>query len=204
MSNATRNYTIRLSASGKQQLEADLRALGASGEKSLRRIQTATKPANTGLRETDRAARELKGSLGAVSAELPALARLARFMGTTALAGGLVAFGRSSLNVGREFQAMMQRVEAATRAGEADMGRLSDAAKELGATTAFTAMQAAEAIEVLAKNGVSVADILDGALSSSVSLASALGAEMAPAADLVTDLMQQFCLEAGQLPDIVD
>ena len=59
MSNATRNYTIRLSASGKQQLEADLRALGASGEKSLRRIQTATKPANTGLRETDRAAREL-------------------------------------------------------------------------------------------------------------------------------------------------
>lgn len=204
MSNATRNYTIRLSASGKQQLEADLRALGASGEKSLRRIQTATRPANTGLRETDRAARELKGSLGAVSAELPALARLARFMGTTALAGGLVAFGRSSLNVGREFQAMMQRVEAATRAGEADMGRLSDAAKELGATTAFTAMQAAEAIEVLAKNGVSVADILDGALSSSVSLASALGAEMAPAADLVTDLMQQFGLEAGQLPDIVD
>lgn len=204
MSNATRNYTIRLSASGKQQLEADLRALGASGEKSLRRIQTATKPANTGLRETDRAARELKGSLGAVSAELPALARLARFMGTTALAGGIVAFGRSSLNVGREFQAMMQRVEAATRAGEAEMGRLSDAAKELGATTAFTAMQAAEAIEVLAKNGVSVADILDGALSSSVALASALGAEMAPAADLVTDLMQQFGLEAGQLPDIVD
>ncbi|MAB04543.1 MAG: phage tail tape measure protein [Rhodobacteraceae bacterium] len=204
MSNATRNYTIRLSASGKQQLEADLRALGASGEKSLRRIQTATKPANTGLRETDRAARELKGSLGAVSAELPALARLARFMGTTALAGGIVAFGRSSLNVGREFQAMMQRVEAATRAGGADMGRLSDAAKALGATTAFTAMQAAEAIEVLAKNGVSVADILDGALSSSVSLASALGAEMAPAADLVTDLMQQFSLEAGQLPDIVD
>ncbi|MAU43755.1 MAG: phage tail tape measure protein [Yangia sp.] len=204
MNTATRNYTIRLSAAGKQQLEADLRSLGANGEKSLRRIQTATKPANTGLRETDKAARQLKGSLSSVAAEVPALSRLARFMGTTAIASGLVAFGRSSLNVGREFQAMMQRVEAATRAGEGAMARLSGAAKTLGATTSFTAMEAAEAIEVLAKNGVSVTDILDGALTSSVALAGGLGAEIAPAADLVTDLMQQFGLEAGRLPDIVD
>lgn len=204
MSTTTRQYTIRLSAAGKQQMEADLRALGASGEKSLRRIQMATKPASTGLRETDRAARELKGGLGALTAELPALQRLARFMGTTALVGGAAAFGRSALNVGREFQAMMQRVEAATRAGEADMARLSAAAKELGATTAFTAMEAAEAIEVLAKNGVLVADILGGALDASVSLAGALGGEVAPSADLVTDLMQQFRLEAAQLPMIVD
>jgi len=204
MNTATRNDTIRLSAAGKQQLEADLRSLGANGEKSLRRIQTATKPANTGLRETDKAARQLKGSLSSVAAEVPALSRLARFMGTTAIAGGLVAFGRSSLNVGREFQAMMQRVEAATRAGEGAMTRLSEAAKMLGATTSFTAMEAAEAIEVLAKNGVSVTDILDGALASSVALAGGLGAEIAPAADLVTDLMQQFGLEAGRLPNIVD
>ena len=62
MSTTTRQYTVRLAAAGNQQMEADLRALGASGEKSLRRIQMATKPASTGLRETDRAARELKGA----------------------------------------------------------------------------------------------------------------------------------------------
>ncbi|WP_146592201.1 phage tail tape measure protein [Puniceibacterium confluentis] len=204
MSSTTRNYTIRLSASGKAQLEADLRALGASGERSLRRIQQAGKPASAGLRETDLAARQLKGSLGAIGQELPALQRLARFMGTTALIGGVVAFGKGALDVGREFQAMMQRVEAATGAGEAEMARLAGAAKELGATTAFTAMQAAEAIEVLAKNGVAVPKILNGALDASVTLASALGAEVAPAADLVTDLMAQFGLEASKLPEIVD
>ncbi|MBU2961964.1 phage tail tape measure protein [Citreicella sp. C3M06] len=204
MSRSTRDYKIRLSASGKQQLEADLRALGASGEKSLKRIQTATRPASAGLRETDLAARQLRGGLAAVSAELPALGRLATFMGGAALVGGLAAFGRGSLDAGRQFQAMMQRVEAATQASQDDLDRLGGAAKRLGETTAFSAMQAAEAIEVLAKNGVSVSAILGGALDSSVMLASALGSEVAPAADLVTDVMQQFGLTADRLPDIVD
>ncbi|EPX82103.1 phage tail tape measure protein [Salipiger mucosus] len=204
MSRATRQYSIRLSAEGKQQLEADLRSLGQSGQRSLRMIQQAGKPASTGLRETDMAARQLKGSLGAVTQELPALQRLARFMGTTALVGGVVAFGRGALDAGRQFQAMMQRVEAATGASEDEIARLAAAAKDLGATTAFTAMQAAEAIEVLAKNGVDVTDILNGALDASVGLAGALGADVAPAADLVTDLMQQFGLGAGQLTQIVD
>ncbi|WP_417741506.1 phage tail tape measure protein [Salipiger sp.] len=204
MSNTARNYTIRLSAAGHRQLEQDLKSLGASGERSLRRIQGAARPASTGMRETDRAARELRGSLRAISAELPALQRVARFMGTTALVGGMVAFGRSALNAGREFQAMMQRVEAATKASEAEIAQLSAKAKDLGATTAFTATQSAQAIEVLAKNGLDVTTILGGALDSSISLAGALGSEVAPAADLVTDLMQQFGLEADKLPEIVD
>ncbi|APZ53748.1 phage tail tape measure protein [Salipiger abyssi] len=204
MSRTERQYTIRLSAAGQRQLEADLKSLGASGQRSLRLIQNAARPASAGMRETDVAARQLKGSLASVSAELPALSRLARFMGTTAIAGGLVAFGKSSLDVGRQFQAMMQRVQAATRAGEDDLSRLETAAKRLGATTAFTAMEAAGGIEVLAKNGVAIPEILGGALDSSLALASALGAELAPSADLITDLMQQFGLQAGQLPEIVD
>ncbi|NDW30638.1 phage tail tape measure protein, partial [Salipiger sp. PrR007] len=204
MSRTERQYSIRFSAAGKQQLEADLRALGASGERSLRLIQGAARPAGAGLRETDLAARQLKGSLGSVAAELPSLQRLARYMGTTAIAGGLVAFGKGALDVGRQFQAMMQRVQAATAASVQEAASLEAAAKRLGGTTAFTAMQAAEAIEVLAKNGVAVSSILGGALDASLALASALGAELAPSADLVTDLMAQFSLEAAALPDVVD
>ncbi len=204
MSRTERQYSIRFSAAGKQQLEADLRSLGASGERSLRLIHNAARPAGAGLRETDLAARQLKGSLGSVAAELPSLQRLARYMGTTAIAGGLVAFGKGALDVGRQFQAMMQRVQAATAASVQEAASLEAAAKRLGGTTAFTAMQAAEAIEVLAKNGVAVSSILGGALDASLALASALGAELAPSADLVTDLMAQFSLEAAALPDVVD
>ncbi|ETX26849.1 phage tail tape measure protein [Roseivivax isoporae] len=204
MNGRTRSYSIRLSAEGKRQLEADLRALGVSGERSLRRIQGAARPASAGLQATDRSARELRGSLAAVGRELPALQRLAGFLGTTALAGGIVAFGRASLDVAGQFQAAMKRVEAATLAPADALERLRRAALDTGGSTAFTAREAADAIEILAKNGLGVADILGGALTATVNLAGGLGAELAPAGDLVTDVMQQFGLAASDLPDVVD
>ncbi|MEL6960459.1 MAG: phage tail tape measure protein [Pseudomonadota bacterium] len=203
--NATvRQYTIRLTAEGKRQLEADLKALGYSGKRSLKMIEQAGKPASDGLKHVNRSARDLKGGLAAVSAELPALQRLMRFLGPTALAGALTMFGRSALDVGRQFEAMMKRVEAATQGAPEDIKRLQDAALEVGAATAFTAMEAAGAIETLAKNGVDVEAILAGALTASVNLAGGLGAELGPSADLVTDVMAQFRLEASKLPEIAD
>ena len=204
MSNQTRDYRIRLSAEGKRRLEQDLKSLGQSGQQSLNLIRKAARPASDGLRHTDRAARDLKGSLASVGSEIPALQRLTRFLGPTAVAGAIAAFGRSSLNLARDFQAAMNRVEAATGVGEAALARLAAAARATGDSTAFTAMEAAGAIETLAKNGVSAEAILSGALDASVALAGALGAELGPSADLVTDIMGQFRLEARELPGIAD
>ena len=204
MSTAARSYVIRLSAEGKRQLERDLKTVGITGEKSLKLIQKAAKPASDGLKRADNAARGFKEGLRSVTQELPALQRLSRFRGTTALAGGLVAFGKSSLDVAKTFQAAMKRVQAVTRASGDEMDALSAKALKMGATTAFTATQSADAIEVLAKNGLTVSEILGGALDGTLSLAGALGGQLAPSADLVTDVMQQFKLEARELPAIAD
>ncbi|MAY44641.1 MAG: phage tail tape measure protein, partial [Rhodobacteraceae bacterium] len=204
MSRSQRNYTVRLGSAGMAQLEADLRRLGKSGEGSLRRIQQAGKPASEGLRATDRAARDLKTGLHSISQEIPALQRLTRFLGPAAILGGMAAFSKSSLEVGKQFQAAMKRVEAATGAGIDDMGRLEDKARQMGATTAFTAMASADAIEVLAKNGLDVEAILGGALDATLAMAGALGGDLAPSADLATDIMQQFGLQAEELPRIAD
>ncbi|MBO9451443.1 phage tail tape measure protein [Tropicibacter sp. R16_0] len=204
MSKKSQSYVLRLSAEGRKQLERDLMALGVSGEKSLKSIQKAAKPASDGLKKTDKAARGVKDALRSVSQEVPAMQRLGRFLGTTALVGGLVAFGRTSLDVARIYQASMKRVQGVLRATEGQMALLDAKARELGATTAFTASQAADGIETLAKNGLSVQQILDGALDATLAMASALGAELAPSADLVTDLMLQFKLEAEELPRIAD
>jgi TP901 family phage tail tape measure protein len=204
MSKQARDYVIRLSAEGAAQMKRDLKALGVDGEKSLKLIQRSAKPASDGLKGVDRAARGAKAGLAAVSAELPALQRLTRFLGTTALVGAMTAFARSSVDAAKSFQASMKRVEAVTQAGSAEIEALTAKALEMGAKTAFTASQSADAIEVLAKNGLSVSQILDGALDSTLLLAGGLGADLAPSADLVTDLMQQFRLEASQLPAIVD
>ncbi|ETW10611.1 phage tail protein, partial [Roseivivax marinus] len=180
------------------------RSLGTAGERSLKAIQAASRPASAGLQATDRAARDLRGGLRAVAGEVPAVQRLTRLLGTTALAGGMVALGRSALDVGRQFQAAMKRVEAVTNAPAAALERLADAARQTGASTAFTAQQAADAIEVLAKNGLDTEAILQGALRATVNLAGGLGSELAPSADLVTDIMQQFNLSAAELPEVAD
>lgn len=204
MSRTTRDHTTRLSVEGAKRYQADMLASGKAGQDALTRVTKASEPASLAVREVSKSSAMLRGQLAGVGRELPAVSRIATLLGTTALASGFAAFGRSSLNIAREFQAAMKRVEAATQAGEAAMGRLEAKAKHVGAVTAFTAMDAANAIEVLAKNGLDVEEILGGALDATVMLSGALGSQLAPSADLVTDMMEQFGLQAADLPTIAD
>lgn len=204
MTTKRRSYVTRLSVEGARKYQDDFRKSGRVGQDSMQRIGKATVPASKGLRAISRDTGHFRDQLHGVGRELPAVSRIARLMGTTAIAAGLVAFGKSSLDVARNFEASMKRVEAATGAGAAAMTRLEEKAKTVGATTAFTASQAADAIEVLAKNGLSVEAILGGALDATVAISGALGGELAPSADLVTDVMAQFSLTAAELPVIAD
>ncbi|WP_276946662.1 phage tail tape measure protein [Haematobacter massiliensis] len=110
----------------------------------------------------------------------------------------------TALKVGGDFEAAMNRVKAATGAPAAEMTAMADAAKELGRTTQFSASEAASAIEMLAKNGLSSAQILGGALNASLQLAAASGADLAQAGDIATDVMLQFGKQAAELPGLVD
>lgn len=66
------------------------------------------------------------------------------------------------------------------------------------------ATQAADAIEMLARNGVSMQEILDGAARSTVLLANATGADFATSADVATDVMALFGIEAENMKNAVD
>lgn len=115
-----------------------------------------------------------------------------------ALAGGLI------LKTAGDFEASMNRVGAALGASSDEMARLSDLARDLGKSTVFSAVEAADAIEMLAKNGVSTADILGGALAASLDLAAASGSDLAGAADLATDVMLNFNKGVADLGGVVD
>ncbi|MFS0736930.1 phage tail tape measure protein [Sphingomonas sp. 1P06PA] len=116
---------------------------------------------------------------------------------------GLVA--RSATQASGSFEAAMKRVEAAIGSADpAALDKLAASAKELGPSMARGAIEAASGIEMLAKNGLSASQIMGGALSASLKLATAGNAELAPAADLTTDVMQQFGKSAGELPRVVD
>jgi len=127
-------------------------------------------------------------------------------VGTGLLAIGAVAAVGIGIAVKKfaEFDQAMSFVQAATHESEANMGLLRDAALEAGASTVFSATEAANAIEELAKAGVSTADILGGALAGSMDLAAAGGLGVARAAEISATALQQFKLDGDQASHVAD
>ena len=109
-----------------------------------------------------------------------------------------------TLKTAGDFEASMNRVQAALGATEGEFNALREIARDMGSTTQFSASEAADAIEVLAKNGASTADILGGALEASLTLAAASSAEMSSAADVATDVMANFGKRADEMGTVVD
>lgn len=116
----------------------------------------------------------------------------------------LLGIGAVALRTAGTFEASMNRVEAATGASADELKAMSDLARELGKSTTFSAGEAADAVEMLAKNGLGASQILGGALEASLHLAAAGGAELASAADLTTDVLANFKKDVGDLGGVVD
>lgn len=116
----------------------------------------------------------------------------------------VVGLGIAVTKTAADFQSAMNRVSISTNATGDTFKRLSDLAREIGRETVFSASTAADAIDMLAKSGMSVEDILGGAARAAVDLAAAAGSELDPAAAAITDSMTQFKLTVQDLPRIVN
>ena len=115
----------------------------------------------------------------------------------------VMALGTACVKTFTDFDDAMRQVQATMEASETDMVKLNAAAKEMGATTPFSASQAAEALNYLAAAGYT-ADQSIQALPQVLSLASAGGLDLAYASDLVTDNMSALGLEMNQLGTFTD
>lgn len=103
-----------------------------------------------------------------------------------------------------DFDQAMSNVQAATHESAENMDQLRDAAVQAGADTAFSASEAAGAIEELAKAGVSTADILNGGLKGSLDLAAAGGMGVADAAGIASVALTQFKLSGADVGHVAD
>ncbi|CAN7520376.1 phage tail tape measure protein [Microbacterium maritypicum] len=105
-----------------------------------------------------------------------------------------------------EFDAAMSNVRAATMATTAEQQKLGEAALEAGADTAFSAREAADAEEELAKAGLSVAEIVGGSLNGALALAAAGQLQVARSAEIMATTLKQYSLEgkdAGHVSDLL-
>lgn len=116
----------------------------------------------------------------------------------------VVGIGAAVVKVAGDFESSMGKVAISTGATGDTFDRLRKLAIGIGNDTVFGAGEAAGAIDELAKVGLSSEQILGGAAKATADLAAATGSELAPAATAVSDTMQQFRLQAGQLPGVVN
>jgi len=127
-------------------------------------------------------------------------------LGRSSMRVGLVVAAGIALAIARfaEFDAAMSNVQAATQETSENMDKLRAAALEAGASTVFTATEAANAIEELGKAGLSTQEILSGGLTGALALASAGQLGVARAAEVAAITMKQFGLAGKDIPHIAD
>lgn len=122
---------------------------------------------------------------------------------TAAAAAAVGAMGIAAINTGREFEGAMSQVAATmlidktTAEGQKAFETLENAARECGASTAFSATEAAEALNYLALAGYD-ADKAATALPTVLKLAGAGAMDLAAASNMVTDSMSALGIEATE------
>ncbi|MFQ8632151.1 MAG: phage tail tape measure protein [Intestinibacter bartlettii] len=115
---------------------------------------------------------------------------------TTHVTLPLVGIGTASVKTAADFESSMSNVQALSGATGSELQQLSDLAKEMGATTQFSASECADALGYMALAGWDTQQSMD-ALPGVLNLAAASGMDLANASDAVTDILSAFGMQAS-------
>ena len=114
------------------------------------------------------------------------------------------AIGVAAVKSFMDFDASMSMVQANTGASGKEMNKLRDAALEAGARTVYSATESADAINELAKAGMSTSDVLNGGLNGALDLAASDGMAVSEAAELMSSTLSQFNLTGKDATKVAD
>lgn len=117
--------------------------------------------------------------------------------------GAVVALGAAAVTTAAGFDAAMSQVAAVSGATGDDLEALREKAREMGATTKFSASEAAEALNYMAMAGWKTEDMLSG-IDGVMNLAAASGSDLATVSDIVTDALTAFGLSAADSAHFAD
>ena len=119
------------------------------------------------------------------------------------LTAPLAAIGAVSFNVFKGFEAEMSKVKAVSGATAEEFKALSQNAKDLGASTMFSASQVAELQTEFAKLGFTATEITK-VTESTLALAQASGSDLARAAEVAGSTLRAFGLDASETGRVTD
>ena len=117
----------------------------------------------------------------------------------------LIAIGTAAVGTAAKFESSMSEVKAISGATGDEMQTLEKLAREMGATTKFSASEAADGLKYMALAGWDV-EQMSAALPAVLDLAAASGEDLGITSDIVTDALSAFGLEAkdaGKFADLL-
>ena len=197
-------------------------------------MKAAMQQAGINTRQLSQHQRQLKSDLTATTAQLEQqrskltqvaaqqkrIAQVkANYDKTMAMRGTMAGYGAAGMatgaaglykinsiaSVGLDFDAQMSKVQALTRLQKdsAELAMLRQQARDLGASTSFTAMDAAQAQGFLAMSGFNPKQI-KAAMPDMLDLAKASGVGLDQTADIASNILSAFKMEAAQMGRVSD
>lgn len=124
-------------------------------------------------------------------------------MSMAGLSGGILAMTASAVSLGTEYTAQMSKVQSISGATAEQMALLNDKAKEMGASTKFSAIESGKAFEYMAMAGWDTQEMMSG-ISGIMSAAAASGEDLGLTADIITDSLTAFGQSADQASKFAD
>lgn len=216
------------STAGLEREKLKLEQRMASAQGTLERQESRLKSTEAALDEAGVSTKDLAGESARLASQIEELskeqeqaARSAREYGDSAVdafqaagealaAAGIVtgikevgAAYVGTVQAAGEFAGTMSNVEALSGATRQEISLLNAQAKELGATTKFTANESGEAMGYMGMAGWNARQMLSG-MPGVLDLAAASGEDLAGVADIVTDSLTGFKLTAADTGRFVD
>lgn len=190
----------------KQKLEATgakLKEAGVDTSNLSQKDAELTQQIKALQEEQDKAA-DSAASFGAKSAQaFGAIQQAIAAAGVAAALEEIAGAYQECISIAADFEETMSTVEALSGASADEMEELNAMAKELGATTKFTATESAEAMTYMAMAGWDATEMLSG-MDGVLQLAAASGEDLALVSDIVTDNLTAFGLTAADTAHFSD
>lgn len=186
---------LKKTGEGQEQYDALTREI-ASCTNELKSLEKEAGSASVAMQKLSAAGDSMKNAGEKISGAGKSLMPL-----STAAAG----IGAGIIKTTADFDAAMSKVAAISGAAGGDFDALREKAREMGATTKFTASESAEAMNYMAMAGWKTDQMLEG-ISGVMNLAAASGEDLATTSDIVTDALTAFGMKAedsGRFADIL-
>ena len=185
------DFVISTKFTGDDKLSRVMDGMARSSASASRKVQSFGDRLSQRLDAVSAGMGKVKGAMSAIA-------------GPAAMVGaGIGLVGGNIVKAGAGFEEAISSVGAVALKTRDQIKPLEEEALRLGSTTKFTATEAAQAMETMARAGFEQEEILSG-VSGVLSAAAASGLEMAEVASVVSNSLKGMGLEANQAGRVAD